>query len=164
MILAAGISFATVLFFLVPLPTTMADDQTQDPMLVARLKMAATALDQLNMLSDKQLVYNFSINPHYSWSPGSVCNANTATWPTMATISPGMTVAQLNLGACAMLAPHIHRATNLVVAVSGVTHTYMFQENGARLVHQVLEPGVMTIFPAASLHSMYNPGESDQPC
>ncbi|OQV04403.1 hypothetical protein CLAIMM_09293 [Cladophialophora immunda] len=112
--------------------------------------------DRLHMLSDQQLLYNFSSNPMYSWKPGSVCNANAATWPVLSTV--GATVAQLNLGPCAMLAPHLHRANNLVVAVSGTTHTYMVQENGARLVEQVLTPGLMTIFPPASMHSMYNIG------
>jgi len=57
-----------------------------------------------------------------------------------------------------MLAPHVHRAANLVVAVSGSTHTFMVQENGARMVEQILTPGMMTLFPAASVHSMYNMG------
>ncbi|OAP58787.1 hypothetical protein AYL99_06084 [Fonsecaea erecta] len=118
--------------------------------------MAATMNDRLQMLSDQQLLYNFSSNPMHSWTPGSVCNANAATWPVLSTV--GATVAQLNLGPCAMLAPHLHRATNLVVAVSGTTHTYMVQENGARMVEQILTPGMMTIFPQASVHSMYNMG------
>lgn len=70
-----------------------------------------------------------------------------------------MTVAQLNLGPCAMLPPHHHRNTNLVVAVAGTTHTYMVQENGAGVVETHLSPGQMTIFPAASTHSMVNEGQ-----
>jgi hypothetical protein len=130
-------------------------DETVDPNLVARLTLAATMNDRLHMLSDQHLLYNFSANPMYSWKPGSVCNANAATWPVLSTV--GVTVAQLNLGPCAMLAPHLHRANNLVVAVSGSTRTYMVQENGARLVEQELSPGMMTIFPPASVHAMYNP-------
>ena len=44
----------------------------------------------------------------------------------------------LNLGPCAMLPPHYHpRASNYVVAVTGNTTTYMYEENGARLVTEV---------------------------
>lgn len=134
----------------------LAVDKTSDPDLVAKLKSAATMLDRLNMLTDEQLVYNFTSNPKYSWHPGSVCNANAATWPVLSTV--GVTVAQLNLGPCAMLAPHFHRADNLVVAINGTTNTYMYQENGARIVEQTLTPGMMTIFPRASVHTMYNTG------
>lgn len=65
----------------------------------------------------------------------------------------------LNLGPCAMLPPHYHpRASNYVVAVSGNTTTYMFEENGARLVTAVLTPGKATIFPQASMLMMANNG------
>lgn len=155
MILSACVSLVSMAaLFVAP---TLAVDHTVDPQLVAQLKLAATKLDQLNLLSDQQLLYNFSANPMYSWNPGSVCNANAATWPILSTV--GVTVAQLNLGPCAMLSPHAHRANNLVVAVNGTTHTYMVQENGARLVEQILTPGMMTIFPPASVHSMYNMGK-----
>ena len=61
----------------------------------------------------------------------------------------------LNLGPCAMLPPHYHpRATNYVVAVLGNTTTYMYEENGARLVTEVLTPGKATVFPQGSMHMM----------
>ena len=148
---------ATILLGIAPMPI-LAVDQTVDPTLVAKLKMAATMRDRLLMLSDHQLLFNFTAGSTYSWKPGSVVNANSATWPILSTV--GVTVAQLNLGPCAMLAPHLHRANNLVVAIIGPTHTFMVQENGARLVQQVLTPGMMTIFPQASVHSMYNLGMS----
>lgn len=65
----------------------------------------------------------------------------------------------LNLGPCAMLPPHYHpRAANYVVAVNGTTTTYMFEENGARLVKATLTPGKATIFPQGSMHMMENLG------
>ncbi|KIW11585.1 hypothetical protein PV08_10886 [Exophiala spinifera] len=157
MFMSALIGLTPLIGSLVGKPeVVVAVDTTSDPDLVAKLKSAATMLDRLDMLSDEQLVYNFSSNPKYSWHPGSVSNANAATWPILSTV--GVTVAQLNLGPCAMLAPHHHRANNLVVAVSGTTNTYMYQENGARMVEQTLTPGMMTIFPRASVHTMYNTG------
>jgi hypothetical protein len=69
-------------------------------------------------------------------------------------------VAMLNLGPCSILPAHLHaRGTNYVVAVYGNTTTYMYEENGARLVTQVLTPGQATIFPQASMHMMMNTGE-----
>ena len=60
-----------------------------------------------------------------------------------------------------MLPPHFHpRATNYVVAVHGNTTTYMYEENGARLVTQELTPGHGTVFPQGSMHMMMNTGES----
>lgn len=60
-----------------------------------------------------------------------------------------------------MLPPHYHpRAANYVVAVQGNTTTYMFEENGARLITEVLTPGKATIFPQASMHMMVNTGKS----
>jgi hypothetical protein len=70
----------------------------------------------------------------------------------------------LNLGPCSMLPPHLHaRGTNYVVAVHGNTTTYMYEENGARLVTQVLTPGTATIFPQASMHMMMNTGTLASP-
>ena len=61
-----------------------------------------------------------------------------------------------------MLPPHYHpRASNYVVATKGNTTTYMFEENGARLVTEILTPGKATIFPPASMHMMVNNGKHD---
>ena len=68
----------------------------------------------------------------------------------------------LNLGPCAMLPPHYHpRAANYVVAVQGNTTTFMYEENGARLITETLTPGKGTIFPQGSMHMMVNNGESE---
>ena len=67
----------------------------------------------------------------------------------------------LNLGPCAMLPPHYHpRAANYVVAVQGNTTTYMYEENGATLVTEILTPGKATIFPMGSMHMMVNNGKT----
>ena len=59
-----------------------------------------------------------------------------------------------------MLPPHYHpRASNYVVATQGNTTTYMFGENGARLVQETLLPGRATIFPQGSMHMMVNNGK-----
>lgn len=45
------------------------------------------------------------------------------------------------------------------MSVEGTTETYMTLENGARVVKTLLEPGMMTLFPQGSLHTMSNTGK-----
>lgn len=134
-------------------------DTTRDPGLDANLNTAATQLDRLALLpNDSQWTFDFTEQSTYTFSPGSVVNANAATFP--ASVDNGLTLAIINLGPCSMLAPHYHpRGSNYVVAVSGNTTTYMIEENGARTVTSVLTPGKMTIFPQASVHTMVNTGK-----
>jgi quercetin dioxygenase-like cupin family protein len=149
-----------LLLILVTITSVLAVDVTVNPALDAALFIAPTQLDRLKQLSsDSDWVFDFTAQPSYTYSPGSVINANAATFP--ASVGNGMTLAMLNLGPCAMLPPHYHpRATNMVVAVAGTTNTYMIEENGARMVSEILTPGKMTIFPRGSLHSMQNTGMS----
>ncbi|KAK5137185.1 hypothetical protein LTR08_000690 [Meristemomyces frigidus] len=140
----------------------VAVDKTRDPDMVANLVTAATQLDRLSVLcSDKDWLFDFTVQqPNYNFAPGGVINMNAATFP--AAKGNGMTLAMLNLGPCSMLPPHYHpRASNYVVAIKGNTTTYMFEENGARLVTEILTPGKATIFPAASMHMMVNNGCDD---
>lgn len=146
--------FALLIF----VSSVIAVDQTRDPELDQSLKNAATALDRSSELpADDNWLFDFYAQQIYTYSPGSVINANAATFP--AAVGQGMTLAILALGPCAMLPPHFHpRATNFVVSIEGTTNTYMIQENGARVVKQTLTPGKMTIFPTASVHTMQNMG------
>lgn len=143
--------------------SAFAVDTDANPSLNEQLLLAPTMLDRWNILSNasgNQWKYDFTTNPQWQYrnNPGSVCNANQATWPALQGI--GATVAQLNLGACSMLPPHEHRENNVVIAIAGTTHTMMIQENGAGLVEQDLGPGQATIFPRASFHTMINYGLS----
>ena len=151
------VSITARLFFYYLISTVLAVDQDANSDLVSRLRSANTLLDRLNLLSsDTDWVYDHNTNPKWSFTPGSVTNANGATFPAMT--GTGMTIAMLNLGPCAMLPPHLHRATNIVVSVSGKTDTYMIQENGARIIKTTLTAGKQTVFPIASLHTMVNNG------
>jgi len=139
---------------------SMAVDKTSDPEMNAKLKSAATVLDRHQLLNtDEHWIYDFTrAQPLDSFKPGSVKNANAATFPALTGV--GMTLAQLNLGPCAMLPPHFHpRADNLVISITGSTTTWMFNENGVRTISTTLTPGKMTIFPRGSLHSMQNNGK-----
>ena len=149
-----------LLTLLLHTPLTTAIDKTADPDLNTRLKLASTTYDRHHILdSDSAWTYSFSrADPIDAFTPGSVKNANAATFPALTGLD--MTMAQLNLGPCAMLPPHEHpRATNLVMAITGNTTSYMWNENGVRRVTVNLTPGVMTVFPRGSLHTMQNNGE-----
>ncbi|KAK6519215.1 hypothetical protein TWF281_003051 [Arthrobotrys megalospora] len=122
------------------------------------LKSQATQLDRLAIIDDNQdWSFNFVAQSSYRKDPGSVVTASAANFP--AVIGNGMSLALITLAPCGILPAHIHpRAVNYVVATKGSTKTYFFEENGAKLIVNTLTPNVMTIFPQASLHTMYNEG------
>ncbi|KAF2173536.1 hypothetical protein M409DRAFT_15816 [Zasmidium cellare ATCC 36951] len=139
------------------LERTTAIDVTKDPDLIAKLKSAASQLDRLQYISeDANWVFDYK-EQGYFWNtrPGGVVNANVNTFP--AAFGNEMTMAWINLGACAMLTPHFHaRAVNWVTAVSGNTTTYMYEENGAHTIKTQLDFGKATVFPRGSVHYMVN--------
>ena len=137
---------------------SMAIGTDANPGLVAALKLANTFLDWFGLLPDSSYwVYDHNTNPKFTFTPGGVSNGDVATFPAM--LGRGLTMAFLNLGPCSMLPVHHHpRATNVVVAVSGNTTTYMIQENGAPVISTTLTPGMQTIFPQGSMHTMVNNG------
>ena len=148
-----------LLIHLLPfLHTALAVDRVKDPLKSSSVRDALTNLDRYNALSDTDFVYDYTTVTRTPFSPGSVLNANCATWPILC--AGEQSVAQLNLGPCAMLAPHVHpNAVNIVVSVSGTVKTYMRSENGATDRTTMLTPGKMTVFPRGSMHSMANEGE-----
>jgi oxalate decarboxylase/phosphoglucose isomerase-like protein (cupin superfamily) len=155
----AGHLFTTTLFIFSLAHAMDKLDKTVDQDVVSRLKLAATVYDRHQILNkDEDWIYDFtSAQPSDSFKPGSVKNANVATFPAMA--GYGMAIAQLNLGPCAMLPAHYHpRATNMVIAITGNTTTWMINENAVRTVSTTLTPGKMTIFPTGSIHCMQNNG------
>lgn len=141
--------------------STLAVDNDTNPSLNDQLLLAPTMLDRWNIITSapgNQWKYDFATNPQYQYrnNPGSVCNANPATWPALTGM--GVTVAQLNLGPCSTLPPHEHRENNVIVGIQGTTQTMMVQENGAGVITQDIGPGQLTIFPRSSLHTMINHG------
>ena len=152
-----SIAFGLLATAMLSAPPVLAIDRPVNPDLSTKLKMALTHLDFWNTLSDSEFIFDFSKQSPTPFKPGSVLNANAATWPLL--MNGRQTIAQLNLGACAMLAPHLHPdATNIVVSIAGSVRTYMRSENGAIDRQTVLTPGMMTIFPRASMHAMVNEG------
>ncbi|OHE99626.1 spherulin-1A [Colletotrichum orchidophilum] len=135
-----------------------ATNDTLYPDLVRSLRTGPTQLDKLDiLLENKAWTFNYVAHEFHTNNPGGVVNANAATFP--ATVGKGMIMAWIGLGPCAMLPPHYHaRASNYALSVEGTTETCMTLENGARVVKTTLAPGMMTIFPRGSLHTMQNTG------
>jgi len=113
--------------------------------LVASINLATPTITAVGGLGQR-LYLQLMDDPLYTCIPDSICNADIAEseWQSLGSTS----------GLAASFPPYRHHATNLVVAVSGTTHTYMFPEDGSRLVQIMLSLGMMTAFPNASLHTM----------
>jgi hypothetical protein len=77
--------------FAVVASVALAADTDKDPDLVAKLRMANTNLDRMNLLpEDSDWFFDFTKQDKYTFSPGGVVNANAATFP--ATVGQGMTM------------------------------------------------------------------------
>ncbi len=154
-------------FLLIPLlPLAQAagpTPETVNPILNARLKVAATNVDRQALLAhDSDWWYDFDYHPDYYSNVGSVITANAGSFPALTNL--GISIALLKLAPCGMLPPHLHpRATNLVTAITGNTTTWMIGENGVGTVRVDLKPMRMTIFPQGSLHVMQNNGRRIHP-
>jgi hypothetical protein len=69
----------------------IAIDVDADPSLVAKLRLANTNLDRMNLLpKDSDWLFDFTKQEKYTFSPGGVVNANAATFP--ATVGQGLTM------------------------------------------------------------------------
>ncbi|KAL6707769.1 hypothetical protein ACN47E_003669 [Coniothyrium glycines] len=130
--------------------------RTINPDLNARLRTAASNQDRLALLpNDSDWWYDFDLHPNFNSAIGSVITADAATFPALT--GQNSAIALLKLAPCGMLPPHLHpRATNVVIAITGNTTSWMLNENGVRTVKVDLTPMRMTIFPEGSLHTMQN--------
>lgn len=139
----ARIVFASVVCLMATTPRAI--DIVTNPEVVAHLKTTNTHLDRIALFPNQtDRVYESTIDPLHTWTPGSVCNANTATFPVRADL--GMTLAMPNNRPCSILPPHLQpRATNLMVAIASSMSIYMLQENSAQTIATNLTPEKTTV-------------------
>ncbi|KAJ6577701.1 RmlC-like cupin domain-containing protein [Mycena capillaripes] len=128
--------------------------------IVGQLRLAATAVDRINLLpDDKQFLFNF-FDPAAKalvGQGGKIVTANTGTFP--AVVGNGVAMAVGFLDACAINPPHTHpRATEIQFSVNGTIRTGMITENNGRFIATEIHPGAMTIFPQGSIHFQANEG------
>ncbi|KAJ7504213.1 RmlC-like cupin, partial [Mycena galericulata] len=127
---------------------------------VATLRLAPTAVDRINDLSnDTQFIFDF-FNPTGGIVMGAAGHTVTATSGTFpAVVGNGVAMTVGFLGPCGMNTPHTHpRATEINFSVNGTLRTGMLAENGARFVVNELPPGSMTVFPQGTIHFEMNEG------
>ncbi|KAJ7153964.1 RmlC-like cupin [Mycena crocata] len=132
---------------------------------VKKLRLAPTAVDRINVLSDdKQFVFDF-LNPPSGNIPsgivigagGHTVEASSANFP--AVIGNGVAMTIGFLGPCSINSPHTHpRATEINFSVNGTLRTGLLNENGARFIVNDLPPGSMTVFPQGAIHFEMNTG------
>ncbi|KAJ7251293.1 RmlC-like cupin [Mycena rebaudengoi] len=152
------LSFTTAAVFLSTVVSPVLATPLSDA--VAQLRLAPTAVDRINALSnDKQFVFDF-FNPTAGISTGAGGHTVTATSGTFpAVVGNGIAMTIGFLGPCSINTPHTHpRATEINFSVNGTLRTGMLSENGARFVMNELPPGSMTVFPMGAIHFEMNEG------
>ena len=154
MILATFVSATTALILA---KLAAAKDPIVNSTLNQELLLAPNFITRESVLTNSDWFFDFADCSYATFEPGSVCNADKATWPVLTSFP--MTVSQLLLGPCNLLPAHFHRKDNVVVAITGTTRTFMYPEDGGQTVEQYIAPGQMTLFPRMSLHTMVNEGK-----
>lgn len=127
---------------------------------VAALKLAATEVDRIKLLTDDEFVFDF-VNPPGVGETNGVGGHTVAATPSNfpAIIGHGMAMTVGFLGPCGMNSPHTHpRATEFNFAVNGTLRAGMLSENGARFIINDVHPGSATIFPRGVIHFEMNDG------
>ncbi|KAJ6461263.1 hypothetical protein C8R47DRAFT_1080683 [Mycena vitilis] len=137
-----------------------ADAVSDEESLVGKLRLAATAVDRINLLpDDKDFAFDF-FDPKAAATVGAggkIVTANAATFPAVIGTNSAMAVGFLD--ACSMNTPHMHpRATEIQISLNGTIRTGMITENGGRFIMTELPAGSMTIFPMGSVHFQVNDG------
>lgn len=129
--------------------------------LISQLMTAATQVQRVELLEDKDFVFDF-VNPPTlkttaAGKGGKSVTAHRGVFPALIGAGIGMTIGFIE--PCGMNTPHTHpRATELFFSVNGTFQTGFIQENGAREVKNTVEPGQATVFPMGSIHWQANLG------
>jgi len=127
--------------------------------LLLQLFTAPTEVEREALLSDQQFVFDFGNS-----MTGITKNAGgrtVAATPTnfAALIGHGVAMTVGFIEPCGINLPHTHpRATEINFIVQGTFLAGFFQENGARFIGNVLQPGMATVFPRGAIHFELNLG------
>ncbi|KAJ7671290.1 RmlC-like cupin domain-containing protein [Mycena polygramma] len=152
-VLVAALLGSTAVIAAPPPPSADSD-------IVGKLRLAATAVDRINLLpDDKQFTFDFfdPANKPVTGAGGHLVLANSGNFP--AVIGNGVAMAVGLLEACGINTPHTHpRATEVQYSVNGTISTGLITENGGRFIMTELKPGGMTLFQKGSIHFQANTG------
>lgn len=128
--------------------------------LFQQLVLAPDAVERAKLLTDDQYVFTFNDSTLKTGvakgDGGNVTRADHATFPAL--VGQGGAVAIGFLGPCGFNTPHVHpRAAELNLVVEGHLHSEVVFENGVRTIKHDLNKFQMTVFPAGSVHTEFNP-------
>ncbi|KAF7329431.1 RmlC-like cupin [Mycena kentingensis (nom. inval.)] len=133
-------------------------DKAQEAALVEKIRLAPTAVDQINALpDDEQFKFDFFDPklPSTNGAGGKIVTANAGNFP--AVVGRGSAMAVGFLEPCSMNTPHTHpRATEMQISLNNTIRTGMITENGARFIMTELPAGSMTVFQQGSIHFQVN--------
>ncbi|KAL2066993.1 hypothetical protein VTL71DRAFT_1417 [Oculimacula yallundae] len=134
---------------------------SKDFALYEKLTSAPNAVIRQSLLSDADFVFDFKSECDTkgfvaSGKGGEVVRADRASFPAL--VGQGGSVAIGFLGPCGFNTPHVHpRAAELNLVVEGELFASVTAENGARHMSHTLKQWQMTVFPAGSMHTEFNP-------
>jgi oxalate decarboxylase/phosphoglucose isomerase-like protein (cupin superfamily) len=123
------------------------------------LLTAPTEVEREALLTGNQFVFDFTnASSGITKSSGGRTVAATRTnFPAIIGHGVAMTVGFIE--PCGINLPHTHpRATEINFIVSGSFQAGFFQENGARFIGNILQPGMATVFPQGAIHFELNLG------
>lgn len=149
-------SFAALLALAAAAVTTVYADPAAT---VAALKTATNTVAQVNLLQDKDFVFDFfnASSGVVKGAGGRAVAASVSNFPALVGQGVAMTVGFLE--PCGMNTPHTHpRATEILYSVNGTLTSGTIGENGSRFVFNTISPGQATVFPMGSVHYQVNEG------
>ncbi|KAF8500562.1 RmlC-like cupin domain-containing protein [Hysterangium stoloniferum] len=132
---------------------------TPNDAIAAKLLTAANQNERIAALKDSDFVFNFlNATPTAVGQDGMLEALNPAIFPALLAGNGAITVGLI--GPCGLNTPHVHpRGTEININVGGGDLLAEFiQENNARVVKNVLSPGMATVFPRGAIHFEQNLG------
>lgn len=140
-------------------PPTNSTSPPVDAALLLKIISAPTELDREKLLTDDQFVFDFmhALTGVTKSAGGKTVAATRTNFPAIIGHGVAMTVGFIE--PCGINLPHTHpRATEINFIVSGSFQAGFFQENGARFIGNILQPGMATVFPQGAIHFEINLG------
>jgi oxalate decarboxylase/phosphoglucose isomerase-like protein (cupin superfamily) len=109
-------------------------------------------------ISPRDFIFDLDASTGSTNTGGTVQPADEETWPSL--ISEGLAFSLFRLRPCGMNQPHNHpRASEIQYVIKGSNVTVSFvEENGGRVITNVIDTGKVSLFPQGLIHFQQNLG------